>query len=1200
MKKRMFMLVLTFVMVIGLFPTIKTSAVDDRPEEVKNSYLVWDFENVPQNLDGWYSDLYVECGWNQPGQIGMSAGSWTLSVEEGVGYNGSKGLKAFLPVHEWGQTTYLNLKKDPTALTNWSAATELFFWVNASEVKGSESVRLDLILLNPDEHLKNQYPMNPGSPYQYWKNGKWNDGKVNDWGHILIPSGFVGWMRVPLGETIRTPSDMSQINRIAFYTEHNTKNASVYFDNFAIDQYSTATGPSMAEDIFTDAIINELKSTYFQPVATAGTILNGGTPKGLTVLSVDANTKYQVMKGFGASGVWVGPNADQWTEEQIAKMLLMVYDPEIGIGFTGYRHNIGGGSVGNLMAKAETLCIEVSPGVYDVNLDPVNMYLLRKAQEAGASAIGLIYYSPPVRMTVSGVTSGTTDGSTNLKAEYFDDYAEYVVGTALAIEAAGIDVAYVSPFNEPGLAGGGGASLDAPTQEHCVYTPDQVYQLTKMIANIMEREGIDSFGIAAAESHRWHLQDYTSNLLARFLQNETIMKHLDHFCAHSYADSAQQKEGVADIFLQHPEVALHQTEECRSNRSFLSYEFENTNTMAKLLHEDLTILNVSAWEFWSIADAENRDRVGNGNGVVEVTSTGEVAFPKRFFVAGQYSKFVTGHTRIGLDMPADDMLYGTAYLSPDGKTITLIINNYNTEPALISFQGLNGKMGKAYQTSRTLNLQYIGDIDATYGYEVPAMSVTTIVFEDSNATGAFGTPTTEQAKPSENPGEIPVGAQTVNVTLHTDAHSSVGPNVSKIVKGSNVTFTVHPDMGYAISSVTVNGKTVKPDKFGRFTLTNVTQDIAIQVTSTPSNLTTVYPLMDFENMETLVDLAGNGQFDYTNHWDSANFTIQAHTKTIQSGQSLALRYNTNQTPCMMAITLDDTNSFTNWGGAQALLAYVDCSMLKGQASFMMGFVAQNYVNGSPTGDFNLFNLRSNGTHANEFTYYIMGQNGQFQQTTQTRWGRCYLPEGYKGWIMIPMSAFVSEEGQSTNTLFNVIRVWAGFDTTTCSNGTSTPVFLDTIAVYLDPTAQNARSEGLPRKYLVLNSAGEQVELGSAATVDPEPGEPKPTDPQPTEPKPTEPQPTEPRPTEPQPTEPQPTETRPTEPQPSESLPTEPQHTDPKPTQTQSQEPSTGPIQPDDTQQPAETSVMVYVVIAALVIATAVAVFFLLRRKKAED
>ena len=234
--RSVFALALAITLALGLAVPTVVRAEEEIPEEVKNSYTVWDFENVPQNLDGWYSDLYVECGWNETGKIGMSAGNWTLSVEEGKGYNGSKGLQAFLPKHQWGNTTYVSLKKDKTAFTDWTGAKELFFWVDASELTElTQGVRLDLILLEASEQISYETTMNPGSPYQYWQDGSWQSAEVNSWGHIIIPVGFCGWMRVPLGETIRLPSDMSRVNRIAFYTEHEAINGSVYFDNFAID-----------------------------------------------------------------------------------------------------------------------------------------------------------------------------------------------------------------------------------------------------------------------------------------------------------------------------------------------------------------------------------------------------------------------------------------------------------------------------------------------------------------------------------------------------------------------------------------------------------------------------------------------------------------------------------------------------------------------------------------------------------------------------------------------------------------------------------------------------------------------------------------------------------------------------------------------------------------------------------------------------
>lgn len=864
-------------------------------------------------------------------------------------------------------------------------------------------------------------------------------------------------------------------------------------------EYTGYTGESTG--VLDPELIQELKDTYFQPVVEDGTVINGGTPKGLIVLDVDTAIRYQYMEGFGASACWVGPNSDQWDEESLNKALLLMYSKDCGIGFVGYRHNIGGGSVGNLADKAETVCIEVAPGVYDTSVDAVNMAMLKKVAEIGATSIGLIYYSPPLRMTIAGVTSGNPDGGTNLKAECFQDYAEYVVGTAQAIVDEGIPVKYVSPFNEPAW-GGTGYDPSVASQEHCYYTPDEVYDLSNRIAGVLDREN-SSFGLAAAESPWWNITAYTTELLERFLENDTIMAHLDHFCAHSYQNTAAQKEGVSDLFLAHPEVSLHQTEECRKNTAFYNYEMIETARMAELLHEDFTILNITEWDFWCIADTGFVDREGTGGSLLEFAEDGTVYTPKRFWVAGQYSKFVTGTTRVEMAMPEVSGLFGTAYISDDENTITLVINNYSDQDQLISFEGLDGMMAKAYQTSDAYNLQYIGDVDATYGYSVPSMSVTTLVFEKSDKTGAYGTPTVEDPKtpvedePSLVP-TIPEGAETVKVSIKLGAHYTVTPMVNKMEKGTQMTFTVSPKGGYSLEYVLVNGEEVAVDDYGRFTVTG-DEDLEIKVKTYESSLYTLWPLLDFENFETGQDLIGTQGITYSNTYGSYAYNVQAHSNLIHDGQSLVFKFDNKDAPLYAQFPLAQSGGFTNWCGVQEIWAYVDTSQAKGQVSLQMSFIAQYYDGSTPTNEYNLFTLRSdNYTHSEEFNYYIMDENGEWVSTNSTRWGRALLPEGYTGWIRFPIGAFETDiQDRGPTNLFNVLSIGFAFDMGLTSGSKAAPVFIDTISLQTDPGATNYRSQGRPTQSITINMAEGGVIVDSDKGEDipaTDPSEQTPTDP----------------------------------------------------------------------------------------------------------
>lgn len=222
-----------FALTLSFVPVVSVSADAIVPPDVEDGTTVWDFENMPADLDGWYSDLYSECGWNAVGTIGMGAGGWTLSVEEGKGVGGSKALSCFLPQHIWGNTTYVEMVRDSTAVTDWGAAENLMFYVDASGIEDEHGVRLDIILKDYESYLEG-YPHPVGAGYSVWKDGAWAEMSVNEWGHIIIPAGYTGWLKVSIANVLGV-TDVSEVTRIGFYTEHNTPNGTVYLDHFTID-----------------------------------------------------------------------------------------------------------------------------------------------------------------------------------------------------------------------------------------------------------------------------------------------------------------------------------------------------------------------------------------------------------------------------------------------------------------------------------------------------------------------------------------------------------------------------------------------------------------------------------------------------------------------------------------------------------------------------------------------------------------------------------------------------------------------------------------------------------------------------------------------------------------------------------------------------------------------------------------------------
>ncbi len=207
------------------FPAPEPAATP-KPEEVQNAALVWDMENVPDNAASWGMDRW-------DGYPAISSGSMTASGVNGKGVDGSRALGWGQTGNEWYFYSYMVLANDGSAVTNWAGATDLYFYVNASEF--DQGANVDVFL-----HAGGgEYEMKAGAPYQYWQGGGWVDATIGEWKHMYLPAGFMGWIRLPIADVFGTP-DISKVERIGFYREYYGTAGNIYFDHFCVGTTKTA------------------------------------------------------------------------------------------------------------------------------------------------------------------------------------------------------------------------------------------------------------------------------------------------------------------------------------------------------------------------------------------------------------------------------------------------------------------------------------------------------------------------------------------------------------------------------------------------------------------------------------------------------------------------------------------------------------------------------------------------------------------------------------------------------------------------------------------------------------------------------------------------------------------------------------------------------------------------------------------------
>ncbi len=215
------------LILLAAVPVVPVSADETPPPEVANGTLVWDMEDLPENFDDVVSDLFTELWGSQ--DVAYGAGNITLASAPGKGYGGSAALAWTVAKNGWGGMTYVDFYTMENTVTDWTGATEFYFHVDASEI--NVQVPIQVLLAHDNSNYSNA----KGATYYYWQDGQWEAGTVNEWGHMFVPAGYVGWVRVPFTALAAQPADLAEVSRIAFQTEHNVVGGTVYFDHFVIN-----------------------------------------------------------------------------------------------------------------------------------------------------------------------------------------------------------------------------------------------------------------------------------------------------------------------------------------------------------------------------------------------------------------------------------------------------------------------------------------------------------------------------------------------------------------------------------------------------------------------------------------------------------------------------------------------------------------------------------------------------------------------------------------------------------------------------------------------------------------------------------------------------------------------------------------------------------------------------------------------------
>jgi hypothetical protein len=453
-------------------------------------------------------------------------------------------------------------------------------------------------------------------------------------------------------------------------------------------------------------------------------------------------------------GTWSPPNRNRVAD--------LLFSQTEGIGLSCWRFNIGGGINPQITHPWRTVeTFEVSEGSYDWTRQAGERWFLGAAKARGVPQFLAFVNSPPGRMTRNGLTFCGKEGTTNLKPGFEGQYARYLVEIlehfrANPDQTQRITFDYVSPVNEPQW------DWTGRSQEGMRASNADIKAIVRSLAAELKRRG-SSTELAILESgslpDMWQLNQKATeawgapygNYLEQFAGDASIAPLLSRRIGfHDYGSDrlagqlVENRRKLGESFRQYPDWKIWQTEYCVMTGSEgqggngRDLTMNTALEVARIIHLDLTVVGVSAWQWWTAFSPENYK-----DGLIHTSwkkpGDAETVYPARLLWAlGNYSRFVRpGMRRVELAGAGHDVrgLMGSAYKDEAARRVVAVYVNMGAEARTI---GLNIELGRRAWRLRSITPYVTSDRagDELYPYpalppsepiSIPARSVVTLV-----------------------------------------------------------------------------------------------------------------------------------------------------------------------------------------------------------------------------------------------------------------------------------------------------------------------------------------------------------------------------------------------------------------------------------------------------------------------------------------
>lgn len=473
-------------------------------------------------------------------------------------------------------------------------------------------------------------------------------------------------------------------------------------------------------------------------------------------IRVGLTEEKQTIHSFGASDCWsakyVGNWADVQKKNQIADLLFstdttLTGEPK-GIGLSLWRFNIGSGSyeqgaeskIADDWRREE--CFLSEDGTYNWKKQQGQQWFLDAARQRGVPYTLGFSLTPPAFMSLNGKTYNSSNTpNLNIKPGMTHAYAAFMTTVA-----GHFKFNFLSPINEPQWFWG----RDRISQEGSQATNAEIVDLVKVLSTQLPSKSRET-ELVIGEAGQWdflygkntdgrgdQISEFFSPASANYVGDRPHVRRV--ISGHSYFTTCPdtnminvRKQVAAKAGQTDPRLEVWQTEFGILGNICNQYNGGPRNTgieyglyVAKVIHHDLTIANVTSWQWWLAISPYNYSDalvyINDPSGKINPAACkddGQVLESKQLWAMGNYSRFIRpGMKRIGATadgiagpVEAGAALMVSAYKDEATKRIVVVIVNPEQKAKEFQLTGagnalkLIGNLLKVYTTDAQNNLK---------------------------------------------------------------------------------------------------------------------------------------------------------------------------------------------------------------------------------------------------------------------------------------------------------------------------------------------------------------------------------------------------------------------------------------------------------------------------------------------------------------